>query len=220
MVTAGQIMGAGKPGDAPAVPTTPSFVCVTAQETHWLPWYLHPMGPPYALYFHVAPSGFVCLDLVAWNFLTPPSPTHTQANTVPATFWSLAFLLLPENAGHREEVARELQVGRGYACLRVCAVYMWCVCMCARGAGCCVDAAGGACGTGAAGVSVGCISWWPGADGVAAVKQWGMGTPGNNTRGAPDVREEVWAAQSRDGPSARVELQARVKMMCPAFSIG
>lgn len=32
----------------------------------------------------------------------------SQANTVPATFWSLAFLLLPENAHHRLSITQQL----------------------------------------------------------------------------------------------------------------
>lgn len=33
----------------------------------------------------------------------------SQANTVAATFWALAFLILPENAPHRQRVLRELR---------------------------------------------------------------------------------------------------------------
>lgn len=34
-----------------------------------------------------------------------------QANTVPATFWALAFLLLPDNAHHKQQILSSLQSG-------------------------------------------------------------------------------------------------------------
>ena len=32
-----------------------------------------------------------------------------QANTVPATFWALAFLLLPDNADHKQQILHSLR---------------------------------------------------------------------------------------------------------------
>ena len=32
-----------------------------------------------------------------------------QANTIPATFWALAFLLLPDNQGHKQQILLALQ---------------------------------------------------------------------------------------------------------------
>lgn len=40
---------------------------------------------------------------------TEASALVTQANTVPATFWALAFLLLPQNQLHRQQVLASLQ---------------------------------------------------------------------------------------------------------------
>lgn len=40
---------------------------------------------------------------------TEASALVTQANTVPATFWALAFLLLPQNQRHRQQVLASLQ---------------------------------------------------------------------------------------------------------------
>jgi len=47
----------------------------------------------------------------------------SQANTVPATFWALAFLYLPE---HKEY----LQVRDGCACVCVCKCVCVCACVC------------------------------------------------------------------------------------------
>ncbi len=38
----------------------------------------------------------------------PQIEFYMQANTVPATFWSLAFLLLPENQHHKRQVLASL----------------------------------------------------------------------------------------------------------------
>ena len=37
-----------------------------------------------------------------------------QANTIPATFWALAFLLLPENQDHKQQILLALQSTHTY----------------------------------------------------------------------------------------------------------
>lgn len=41
-----------------------------------------------------------------------------QANTVPATFWALAFLLLPENAHHKQQILSSLQCPGSPDCMQ------------------------------------------------------------------------------------------------------
>ena len=72
-----------------------------------MPCYNFVPKQPLALHASSSPQAYTLLLLLLHGKIV----VVLQANTVPATFWALAFLLLPDNAHHKQQILSVLQSG-------------------------------------------------------------------------------------------------------------